>query len=100
MTGISDLAVIVEGCVSIAVCAAATAGARAIRQHSRDHRETHDALERLDTRLERVEDEFYPNGGSSSRDLLDGLVDDVRRLAHEQGVTLPPRRSRPKGRKP
>lgn len=97
----NDLAVIVEGCVSIAACGGFMGAVRAFQRHSRDHDQTHQTLQAMDERMERVEAEFWPNGGTSSRDLLDDLMADVRRIADGQGVALPPRRSRPKpGRKP
>ena len=104
----NDIVVIVEGCVSIAACGAFMGAVRAFQGHSRDHDQNRQALQAhgemlqaQSERLERIEAEFWPNGGSSSRDVLEDLVEDVRRIADVQGVALPPRRSRPKpGKKP
>lgn len=99
MTGMNNVAAIVEGCASILLSGAAAALVRGVRRHSRDHDDTHEALNRLDKRLDHIEDEFWPNGGTSNRDLLEDLMGAVRRIAGEQGVSLPPRRSRPKARR-
>lgn len=88
---------VIEGAAAIVVSATVLGAARAFWRHGQDHEGTRTHLTAQDERLDRIEAEFYPNGGTSQRDLMDDLMAAVTVLAQQQGVRLPPRRSRPKG---
>jgi hypothetical protein len=88
---------VIESSASVVVAAAVLGAARALWRHQQDHEDTRAHLTAQDERLDRIESEFYPNGGESSRDLQEDLMAALIAMAREQGIRLPPRRSRPKG---